>query len=431
MSKKLIITAILLFTFLFTQNIFAIDVQNEDRVYDENIHSVLLYSGTDQLNPPVMELGTNADLLLAFDDMSYDSYIFNYTIIHCTRDWETSDLQPMEYLNGFLEGEIRDYSFSLNAIPEYVHYELRFPNADMRIKLSGNYIIKVYLGSPEDENVILTRRFFVIEPLATVQVKIPYYPKEIQFTRMKQQIDLVVFAPADLFMSEVKQRVSVMIMQNGRWDNMAKNLHPTSIMQNEMSFNYPDGILFDGGNAFRNFDMKSFWYQSMYIKKITSEPDGYKVVLYDDAPRAGKAYETIETINGRKFIKARTEQSTSIEGEYAWVYFSLKYPKIEDADIYLLGAINDWQYNEKNKLEYNESSRKYEGKMYLKQGYYEYLFSVLPKGKTVGDVTLIEGDHFETDNIYSIFVYYRERVPEYDRLLGYSYFNSKVVSTMD
>lgn len=431
MYRKLSITTILFIAIFIAQNIFAIDVKNEDRVYDENIHSVIMYAGTDQLNPPVMRLGSNESLLLAFDDMNHDSYIFNYTIIHCTRDWETSDLQPMEYLNGFFEGEIRDYSFSLNAIPEFVHYELRFPNADMRIKLSGNYIIKVYLGSADEGNMILTRRFFVIEPLTTINVSIPYYPKEIQYTRMKQQVDLVIFTPDDLFMAEAKQRVSVMIMQNGRWDNMARNLHPTSTIQNELNFNYTNGILFDGANAFRNFDMKSFWYQSMYIKSITSEPNGYKVVLYTDLPRAGKAYATEETLNGRKFIKARTEQSTDIEGEYAWVYFTLKYPKIEDAEIYLLGALNDWEYNEKNKMVYDPDTRLYHGSLYLKQGYYDYMYAVVPNGKTVGDVTLIEGDHFETDNFYSVFVYYRERVPEYDRLVGYSFFNSREVTTLD
>jgi hypothetical protein len=431
MYRKQIIAASLFFIIFFTNNLAANADQNEDRVYDTNIQSVILYAGTDQLNPPVMRLGSDETLLLAFDDLSHDSYYFNYTIVHCTRDWETSSLEQMEYLNGFFEGEIRDYAFSLNAVPEYVHYELRFPEADMRVKLSGNYIIKVYLGSPDEENMILTRRFFVIEPIATINVSIPYYPKQIQFTKMKQQVDLVVTTPQDLFLTEAKQRVSVMIMQNGRLDNMAKNLHPTSTIQNEMNFNYPNGILFDGGNAFRNFDMKSFWYQSMYIKSITREPDGYKVVIHTDFPRAGKAYETIETINGRKFIKARAEQSTTIEGEYAWVYFSLKYPKIENADIYLLGALNDWKFDEKNKMVYDPDTRLYRGSLFLKQGYYEYLYAVVPNGKTVGDVTLIEGDHFETDNYYSVFVYYRERVPEYDRLVGYSYFNSKLVITMD
>jgi hypothetical protein len=431
MFKRLIFLIILLEIVFFLKQISATEVQNTDMIYDENIQSVLLFAGDDQLNPPAIRLGSEDKLKLIFDDMNSESYIFNYTLIHCTRDWETSDLEPMEYLNGFFEGEIRDYAFSLNAIPEYVHYHLRFPEADMQFKLSGNYIIKVYLNSPEEGNVILTRRFFVIEPLCTINVRIPYYPKEIQFTRMKQQIDLSVIAPQDLFMAEASQRVSVMIRQNGRWDNMASNLHPTSVIQNEMYFNFTNGILFDGGNNYRNFDMKSFWYQSMYIRKITSEPDGYHVVLHTDLPKTGKAFETIETINGRKFIKARTDQSTTTEGEYAWVFFSLKYPEIKDAEIYLLGALNDWQYNEKNKMLYDPDMRQYFGKLYLKQGYYEYLYAVVPDGKTMGDVTLIEGDHFESNNIYSIYVYYRERVPEYDRLVGYSSFNSKLVSTLD
>lgn len=406
-------------------------VQNADIIYDENIQSVVLYAGIDQLNAPVIRLGTEDNLLLAFDDMSHESYNFYYTIIHCTSNWETSDLQQMEYLNGFFEDEITNYAFSLNAIPEFVHYQLIFPNEKMNIKLSGNYIIKVYLSNTDDENVILTRRFFVVEQQCNFNVSIPYYPKNLSFTRMKQQIDMVITTKQDLFMADARQRIGVTIRQNGRWDNMITGIHPTSVVQNVLNFNFPDGIVFDGGNNFRNVDMKSFNYQSMYIRRITSEPNGYKVLLYTDLPKANKAYQVVETINGRKFIKARTDQSTAIEGEYAWVYFSLKYPKIEEAEVYLLGALNDWQYDEKSRMTFNDDTRQYEGKLFLKQGYYEYLYAVVPKGKTRGDVTLIEGDNFETDNQYSIYVYYRERVPEYDRLIGYYLFNSKLVTTLD
>jgi hypothetical protein len=49
---------------------------------------------------------------------------------------------------------------------------------------------------------------------------------------------------------------------------------------------------------------------------------------------------------------------------------------------------------------------------------------VVPKGETEGDITIIEGDHWETGNDYYIYVYYREKVPEYDRLVGYKKMNS-------
>ena len=190
-----------------------------------------------------------------------------------------------------------------------------------------------------------------------------------------------------------------------------------------------EGIVFEGGNQFRNFDMKSFWYQSMYIKQIISNADGYVIELHTDQSKAKKPYSVIEDINGRKLIKARTGQNTSIEGEYAWVEFWLNQSKIKDADIYIMGALNNWQLDEKSKMRYDSRYNMYRGQMFLKQGYYDYLYNVVPRGSTRGSVTVIEGDHWETKNQYTIYVYYRERVPEYDRLVGYTTVNSFDIST--
>ena len=200
-------------------------------------------------------------------------------------------------------------------------------------------------------------------------------------------------------------------------------------MMNQLNFNYREGIVFEGGNQFRNFDMKSYYYQSMYIREIISDPDGYVVVLHTNQSRAKKPYSVIEDIAGKKLIKARTGQDTNTEGEYAWVEFSLKQPQIKDADIYILGALNNWEFDDKSRMRYDSRYNMYRGRLYLKQGYYNYLYAVVPKGKTRGSVSVIEGDHWETKNQYTIYVYYREKVPEYDRLVGYTTFNSFDVST--
>jgi len=420
----ILISFIIISVFGFSQSI-----KNKDLAYDSNIHTVLLYPPNDQLQPPVIRLNSNDKLRLSFDDMSAESYLFRYTFEHCTNDWQTSDLDQMDYLDGFFEGDITKYEFSLNAIPPYIHYDLIFPTPDMRIKLSGNYILKVYVDTPDDdENVIITRRFFVVESLITANVTIPYYPKNLEFVRKKQQLDFTLNAP-DLFNAEPMRRINVTIQQNGRWDNAKENIKPTSVVGGRMNFNYRDGIVFNGGNEFRNFDMKSFWYKSMYIREIISEPDGYIVVLHTNQNIANKPYSVNGDIQGRKLITARKEQNPSIEGEYAWVEFWLKQPKINNANIYLLGALNNWQLDEKGKMEYDPNYRMYHGSMFLKQGYYDYLFAVEPDGSTVGDVTVIEGNHWETKNQYTIYVYYTDRVPEYDRLVGYYTFDSFDVST--
>lgn len=399
-------------------------VTNEDKIYDPNIQTVMLNKYGNELTDPIIVLNSGKRLHLSFDDLSDDAYIFRYTLIHCTADWQTSDLNQIDYLEGYFEDDITEYKFSLNAIPQYIHYDLVFPSRDMDVKLSGNYIIKVYLDNTDDENVILTRRFFIVEPLTRIEAEVPYYPKKLEYTRLKQQIDLKVHTP-DLFSAEPQRRLNVSIRQNGRWDNMFSGLKPTSIMMNELEYNYPDGIVFDGGNEFRNFDMKSYQYQSPQIRRIISDANGLNVILHTDAPRKGKPYETLVDLNGRRYVKARSDQRTDIEGEYAWVDFVLKHPKIENADIYILGQLNDWHLDNKNKMRYNAQSKHYYGEMFLKQGYYNYNYVVVNKGESKGDITIIEGDHWDTFNEYSVYVYYREIVPEYDRLIGYLKFISR------
>jgi len=67
---------------------------------------------------------------------------------------------------------------------------------------------------------------------------------------------------------------------------------------------------------------------------------------------------------------------------------------------------------------YLPEQKKYVGKMFLKQGYYNYQYVFLPKGSTVGKTSTIEGDHWETKNEYCIFVYYREDGEITDKLIG-------------
>ncbi len=403
---------------------FSTEIQNKDLVYDDKIHTVLLYQQGNQLSDPVIKLHSNDKLTLEFDDFSDESYNFRYTFFHCDRNWNRSDLNQIDYIDGNPEGYIEDFEYSVNAIPSYIHYTVTFPSEEMTIKYSGNYILVVYVDDYEnEENIILTRRFFVVEPLVTIKTEIPYYPNNLEYTRHKQQINLSVLTP-ETFNIQAFERFNAFIQQNGRWDNMVRNLKSTAVLSNELQYNYPDGIVFNGGNQFRHFDMKSFYYQSMYIKKIINRPDGYTVILHTDYPRAGKQYENIADIHGRKLIKARNDQKTSIEGEYADVKFTLKSPKFENANVYIIGQINDWLLNDNNKMRYDSRYQAYRKTMFLKQGYYDYMYCVVPEGQNKGDVTLIEGDWWDTLNEYKVYIYYTNPMPEYDRLVGYKDFLS-------
>ncbi len=398
-------------------------VTNEDRIYDNNIVSVLLYANGNQLKDPVIKLGSADKLTLSFDDLSNRQENYKYTFIHCTSDWKTSDLNPMDYLSGYMEGDINNYQFSFNTLTPYIHYQLNFPQAQIRPILSGNYIIKVYLINDGDTNVMFTRRFFVMEPLVKIAAKVPYYPKNLNYFKKKQQIDLTCYTP-DIFNAEPEQRFKINIRQNDRWDNAYFNLHPTSVTPNQLQYNYPDGIVFNSGNEPRYFDMKDFWYRSEYIQSITQLTNYYRVLLHTGYPRVGGQYETYKNNHGKMFIAARSNQNPQIEGDYAKVYFYLKMPEVKNAGVYILGQLTDWQLNSESKMHYNAQAHQYETTLFLKQGYYEYWYAELPEGSKKGNITPIEGSFWETQNTYTIYVYYHTRVLQYDRLVGIQKINA-------
>jgi hypothetical protein len=56
--------------------------------------------------------------------------------------------------------------------------------------------------------------------------------------------------------------------------------------------------------------------------------------------------------------------------------------------------------------------------MLLKQGWYNYEYVYIKDGIPDTDATLFEGSHYETENDYSVIIYYRNPYDRYDRVIG-------------
>ena len=109
---------------------------------------------------PTYALGSSTPLLLSFDDLDGINKDFQYTIQHCDRLWKPSNLFKSDYIDGVFADFINDFRISNRAYVNYMHYNLLFPNQNMRPKISGNYLLKVYLN--DEEQTVLTRRFYVV-----------------------------------------------------------------------------------------------------------------------------------------------------------------------------------------------------------------------------------------------------------------------------
>lgn len=398
-------------------------IRNDNAVYRENIQTVLLYKAGFELSPPVIQLHSGEKLVLAFDDLDADYKQYRYTFLHCDADWKKSDIQPMEYISGYYDDLIEDYTYSYNTTVPYVNYSVSFPNENIRITKSGNYVLRVFLDSDQDQNVILTRRFMVYEPLVTVEGKIANtYDLNLRYTH--HQVSFRVLSE-NYYMSDTYRNLHVVVMQNGRWDNVIKNIQPRNIVGNEYNYSLIEELAFPAGNEFRYLDMKTLKYNTDRMQSLQYTYDGYQVYVMTDLPRNRGNYIYEEDINGRRLIAANDTRDSYSEGDYAWVHFLLPYyPPLAEGNLYVAGGFSDWQYNPENLMIYNKGLRAYEGKVFLKQGYYNYAYVFLPNHSRTGDLTFIEGSYWETGNEYSIFVYYQQQGDFYDRLVGLGFLMS-------
>jgi hypothetical protein len=400
--------------FCFSQE-FA-DIQLDDWVYEDGIAGVQLIVNGDPLLEPVGTLGA-ATYQIAFDDLTLEVRHPKFTFIHCTHDWKRSELNPIEYIEGFMEDEIEQYDHSFNTIEPYLHYHAEFPNNNISFTKSGNYVLYVYDDTPE--HPLLTRRFMVLEPLSAKIVSDVHPAIDVNNRYTHQDIDFTVFT-GSYQIRNPQQSVRATIRQNGRWDNAVIGLTYHSGVASELHFDYTDGRnSFPGGAEFRTFDISTLRSNSDRIVGISYvNHHNHAYVLQDDA-RPYAAYESRGTMNGRCYYKNRDLRNEYSE-DYVFTHFTLKseYP-FNDGDVYVFGELTGWQLLDDAKLHYNKEFDFWETDILLKQGAYNYQYVYLPRGSNQIDATYIEGTHYETNNIYYIFVYYQEEGTSYDRLIGF------------
>lgn len=392
------------------------DIQLENRVYEDGIASVQLFCGNDQLSDPVAQLGETFHL--AFDDLNLEIRHLKYTFVHCTHDWQVSQLNPIEYIEGFMEEDITQYDHSFNTIEPYMHYQADFPNENISFNKSGNYILFVYDDSPD--HPVLTRRFMVLEPLpAKIDCDV-HSAVDVNNKFTHQDIDFKVYT-GSYNIRNPQQTVRATIQQNGRWDNAKYDLVYRSGTGNELHFDYLDGRnSFPGSAEFRTFDISTLRSNADRVVGISFDNRHTHVYVLQDDARPFSVYESRGNIHGRCFYRNRDMRNEYSE-DYVFTHFTLKsgFP-FTGGEVYVFGELTDWQLQEEAKLRYNKEFDFWETELLLKQGAYNYQYVFVPFGSNnMVDATYIEGSHYETNNIYNIYVYYQEEGSSYDRLIGY------------
>ena len=365
---------------------------------------------------PIIKLGSS--FILSFDDLDAQQEQYRYKIEHYDYNWQSSNLNSTEFLNGFNDDLIRDFENSFNSLQDYTHYSVRIPNDNVSIKISGNYVISVL---DEDDELVFSKPFVVYNPLVDVGVS-THRNRDISMINSHQNIQLIINHP-NLPVNNPTNEVKVAVYQNNDWNTVLKNIKPQFVRGTQLLYKYNSKINFWAGNEFLFFDTKQIRNATNNIYR-TELKDIFNTYLYSDEQRFNKPYTLNPDINGNFVLRTIDNEDVRIEGDYSLVHFNLLAPQKLEDDVYVYGNYNNWQLNDKNKMEYNSKTKSYQIQLLLKQGFYNYKYVIVNKDGTVNHHVL-DGSHFQTENNYTTLVYYRPFGTRYDQVIGVGNGNSE------
>ncbi|HMN05184.1 MAG TPA: DUF5103 domain-containing protein [Flavobacteriales bacterium] len=396
----------------------------EDHIYSATVHTVQLFKKGFELSPPIIELGSPDPLVLRFDDFSANAENLSYTIVHCNADWQPSDLVPSQYINGVPTDFVPSPSQSFNTLQPFLEYEFEVPNDMMRPTVAGNYLLKVFRGT-DQEDLVLTRRFLVFED--RIKIDAAMVPsRDISVRDISQQLDLTLRYPG-ITVPDPFTDLNVVVLQNNRWDDARTGFRPKFIRDSELIYDHPKQGLFQGGNEWRGADLKSTRYSSTRVARFIDSPEGLdEAVLMPEEKREFKVYLDLPDLNGKYLVRNDLVRDDPLSADYLYVDFTLPRTHEEPGgDVYIYGAVSDYQCKKEFRCTWDPERKVYTARPLIKQGYFDYVYAFLPRGSSVPDLALLEGSHYQTENEYLITVYIRDYQLRCDRLLGLRFLNSR------
>ncbi len=413
---------IYLFTAVFFLSVLA-TAQVPDKIYADNIRNVKLNYTGNQLAYPILKLNSSDQLDLNFDDLNAGVQNYSYTWQLCNADWSKTILTEFDYIKGFTQNRITTYRNSSYALVKYTHYMVTLPESSCVPSRSGNYLLKVFSGG-DTANVTFTRRVLVVEDKSSIGAQIQQ-PFNGQTFKTHQKIVFNV-GLGNVNLINPLQQIKVFILQNNRWDNLLADLKPTFIRPNSLEFS-SDDIVFPGGREWRWLDLRSFRLQSDRVAYAKYNSNSTDIFVKPDADRTVQRLVYYKDYNGM-FYNETTESGINYlwQTDFADTHFSFvtaDHQPIPGKDVYLFGELTNYGMDAKAKMVFNQEKGVYETDLLLKNGHYDYDYVTIDNNG-IPSFELTEGNLWDTENSYTILVYYRAINGRADELIGVAHVNS-------
>ena len=387
--------------------------------FAQNIQSIQLFNPQTNDETPVINM--NQQLVLSFDDLTNSSTVYRYTLKHYDRNWQDDNLFFTEIANGSMNALLDQFQYSFNTIQAYTHYTLKFPNDKIKPKISGNFEIIVYKDSADKP--LFTKRFSLFEDQVNLALNISRIA-DARNPIVNQRIEVQATSKGGDLTSNVNS-MTLNVVQNNNQNMKINNLKPSSTLGSQILFQQMS-IVFPGNNEFYYFDNKNMNMPADMVYE-TGLKDGVNNTYLHPVWAYPLNYQYQPDVNGAFYYRRNDlglERNAEREADYSWVHFSLDSDPVEK-ELYVLGGFNDFKANKESQMIYDAEQKKYVAKIFLKQGFYNY---VLATREANGSLNFgeVNGNFWQTENLYQAFLYYKPFGRNYDGLLGYGEFRTPV-----
>lgn len=377
---------------------------------DEDIRTVQLYRGENERNLPITSLQSPEPLTLEFDLMEQQGRPLSVYFVHADREWKR-DLSPSQTLESYHDDRLVDYRGSQGTEVPYVHYEYRFPNDDIRFRVSGNYILRVTEQGRRD-SVLFERPFFISDETGDLQLGAEALMVPGQ--RQRSLRPIARYNPPAALRGD-PFGYTVCFVRNGRLPDTRCQGRPLLAQQPRLEFELDRDEAFAPITADYTVDLGDL-RTGAKIERTNRTVSPLEVLLEPDyAQFSGRDLDA--ALNGQIVVKAAVDgrATPALTAEYVETTFAFVPPREQPlaGRVVVAGSFSGMNPAQGTRMEWRPLRGRYEGEILLKQGLYQYFYHT-PDARLRDAVRRSQA---RIQSIYTSFVYYEDPSVGTDRLL--------------
>ncbi|MCH8486080.1 MAG: DUF5103 domain-containing protein [Candidatus Cyclonatronum sp.] len=363
-------------------------------------------------NPPVIVLGSSQRLTLQFDELADAGNSFLIRLKHYNSDWSESFLPPAALSRGFRDDTITGGTPGTGQFPSFYSYSYTFPNRNLDIQVSGNFMVEVY--DYVSRELLFSLPFFVTEDRGSLRAEVTDHFFDSRFPN--HQIFTEYQFPD--FVSMPLVDIDVRVVQNQFWGRSRLTTERDISSPGLIRLHLSREDSFPGRYEFRPLLIDDLFSITRDVFEVFPERNPplirlqYDVVDLDVNPRPSRSYSFGEPRSGRS-------------ARYTEVEFNLERPSFIEPDeaVFVTGSFTNWSISAAQRMIYSPDEDAFSARILMKEGRYDYTYAVVNNNRLV-DLRL-SAFFAQTNQEYQVLVYFRDQQQQFDRLLQFGTIRSR------